>query len=77
MDSSILQVRPLLRVWDLFRGIPEFGLVGLPFTDMDIDTGRVTLPSPSLDVLIRQGVTFLPGDVAAMLSVLDLLTRPV
>lgn len=77
VDSSILQVRPLLRVLDLLRWFPEFGLVGLPFTDMDMDTGLVTLPSPSLAVLIRQDVNFLPGDVAAMLSVLDLLTRPV
>lgn len=76
-DSSILQVRPLLSVWDLMRRFPELGLVGLPLTDMDMDTGRVTLPSPSLAVLIRHDVNFLPGEFAAMLSVLDLLIRPV
>ena len=45
--------------------------------DMDMETGLGMLPSPSLAVLIRQEVNFLTGEVAAMLSVLDLLTSPV
>lgn len=42
-----------------------------------METGRVMLPSPSLDVRTRHDVNFLPGDIAAMLSVLDLRTSPV